>query len=441
MRFWIPLLFLALVLRLGAAVYWQERICGENPFYFGDSETYWELAQAIAEGKPYEFSEYRWQIFRTPGYPVLLAPLFVLFGENPPVYAARILGAFLGTATVAAVGWLSFLLLNNRNAARFAAVIIACDPCQVLTSVFVLSEAPFCLLMVLQLAFWIKGRLGVRASRPLSFSIAGETPANPGAGETPALQFILCGFLYAAAVYCRPSWLYFVPFAMLFDVFAERHSKRLLVEYGTIFLVFAVAMTPWWVRNYRITDRFVATSLQMGPSLYDGLNPNADGGSQMDFVDRFREEERADPSGDPDQDIYEYRVDERMKHAAMQWAWRNPGRTVELAGIKFVRFWNFWPNEPSFSSLPVRLLIVITYVPVLIGAIGGIGVTWKRGFPFWLCWIPAVYFTALHLIFVSSLRYRVPAMLLLAILAGIFFTWECKNSFFTLFTKKITPQP
>ena len=273
-------------------------------------------------------------------------------------------------------------------------------------------------------------------------------PAVPG-------YFTLCGLLYAAAVYCRPSWLYFVPFAMLFDVFwcrpwDRRHPacneagtnpagkmpadpecrqdacgpRGLLVEYGTIFLVFAIAMTPWWVRNYQVTGRFVATSLQMGPSLYDGLHPNADGGSQMDFVDRFREEERADPSGDPDRDIYEYRVDNRMKHAAMQWAWQNPGRVVALAGIKFVRFWNFWPNEPSFSSLPVRLLIVITYVPVLIGAIGGIGVTWKRGFPFWLCWIPAIYFTALHLIFVSSLRYRVPAMLLLAILAGIFFTRE-----------------
>ena len=264
--------------------------------------------------------------------------------------------------------------------------------------------------MVLQVAFWVKGRESCGLQSRLK-------------------NFAICGLLYAAAVYCRPSWLYFVPFALVLDVFAENRLKthfksaeyrQKCVEYGTILLIFVLAMSPWWMRNEQITGRFVATSLQMGPSLYDGLNPNADGSSQMDFVDRFREEERTDPSGDP-RETYEWRVDQRMKREAVQWARQNPGRVIELAGIKFVRFWNFWPNEPSFSSFPVRLLIFVTYAPLLIGAIGGIWWTWRRGFVFWLCWIPAVYFTALHLIFVSSLRYRVPPMLLLVILAGLFF--------------------
>ena len=411
MRFWFALLLLALFLRLGAAVYWQEKICAKNsvgvtPFFFGDSETYWELGRKIAEGKPYEFSEFRWQMFRTPGYPVILAPLFAMYGENPPVYAARFLGAILGTLTVAAVGWLSFLLFHNRDAARLAAFIVACDPCQILTSILVLSEAPFCLLMVLQIAFWIKGRENV-------------------AMRSVCLHFTLCGTLYAAAVYCRPSWLYFVPFAFLFEIvglllFRKRWKiglPRLLGTTMLVLVVFTLLMLPWWHRNYEISGRFVTTSLQMGPSLYDGLGPQADGSSRMDFVDRFREEEQTNPSGDPNKDIYEYRVDNRMKQASIQWAKQNPGRVIELAGIKFVRFWNFWPNEPSFSSLPVRVLIFVTYVPVLVCAIGGIFTTWKRDFSFWLCWIPAVYFTALHLIFVSSLRYRIPAMLLLTVLA------------------------
>jgi hypothetical protein len=35
-----------------------------------------------------------------------------------------------------------------------------------------------------------------------------------------------------------------------------------------------------------------------------------------------------------------------------------------------------------------------------------------------LLWIPAIYITGLHIIFVSSIRYRVPAMICFSILAA-----------------------
>jgi hypothetical protein len=92
---------------------------------------------------------------------------------------------------------------------------------------------------------------------------------------------------------------------------------------------------------------------------------------------------------------------------------------VELAGIKLLRMWNIWPNEPRFSSWPIRLIVFFTYTPLLIFAIIGAWRTVGKGWPYVLYCLPAVYFTALHMIFVSSLRYREPAMLaLLALAAG-----------------------
>jgi hypothetical protein len=183
-----------------------------------------------------------------------------------------------------------------------------------------------------------------------------------------------------------------------------------------------VAMLPWWIRNAYVTGHFVPTTLQVGASLYDGLNPQATGGSNMDFVRHYESEQRQVDSQSPDEcrESLEQRLDRRLRNDALDWAWANPGRTVQLMGIKFLRMWNFWPNEPGLSSRWfIRWTVFFTYTPLLILAIIGAWRTAGRGWPYILCWLPAVYLTLLHVVFVSSIRYRDPAMLaLLALAAG-----------------------
>jgi hypothetical protein len=91
---------------------------------------------------------------------------------------------------------------------------------------------------------------------------------------------------------------------------------------------------------------------------------------------------------------------------------------AQLAAIKFARMWNVWPNEAAFSAWHIRLAVLMTYVPVMVLAIVGAIKTIHRGWPYVLCWLPAVYFTLLHVVFVSSIRYREPAVLALMVLAG-----------------------
>jgi hypothetical protein len=103
---------------------------------------------------------------------------------------------------------------------------------------------------------------------------------------------------------------------------------------------------------------------------------------------------------------------------------------MRLAAVKLARMWNVWPNEPAFRSWPARLIVAGTYLPVLLLAVFGAWRNRDRPWTLALCLAPAAYFTALHIVFVSSIRYRQPAMLLLIVLAaaGVHGRFGEKNS-------------
>jgi 4-amino-4-deoxy-L-arabinose transferase-like glycosyltransferase len=349
---------------------------------------------------------------------LLLAPILRLAGDGcSGVLLARAEAALMGVLAVAAVWWLTRLLFDDR-AALLAAAVATFYPGAIVTSMLILSEAPFCPLMLLQLALW---------------TIAWRAPSRR---QTTIYAF--CGGLAAgAATLMRPSWLMFTPLAaavgFLVTLISRKPPGAMLLRHFEIgcwmMLGLSVAMLPWWARNAWLTGRFVPTTLQVGASLYDGLNPNATGGSDMDFVPQFAAEQRqaaacstAAPgcAGALAREVaYELQLDRRMRAAAIAWAAANPGRAVQLAGVKFLRLWNVWPNEPRLSSWPIRLVVLFTYTPLFFFAIVG---TWRTigwGWPYILCWLPAVYLTLLHMVFVSSIRYRDPAMLAwLALAAG-----------------------
>src|SRR5215210_2295611 len=89
----------AFALRVIAAFWWQARLPAGEQFGFGDSASYWALAERVAHGRPYEYGDGGDRIFRTPGYPLVLAPLF-WFRDSPPAIWARVEGAALGTLAV-----------------------------------------------------------------------------------------------------------------------------------------------------------------------------------------------------------------------------------------------------------------------------------------------------------------------------------------------------
>jgi hypothetical protein len=449
----VLLLVLALAVRLATGFFWQSR--QPNRFGMGDSEGYFTLAQAIAEGRPYEYGPERAQVFRAPGYPLLMAPLFWFTNQDNAVMAARVENAVLGTLAVVGVWWLARQLFDARTAMA-AALMAALYPEAIALSAMVLSETPFCAAMLLQFCLWTAACKAEKRRSALLLALAG-------------------GLVAGAATLIRPSWLLFTPAAAavlamlsrrafsplplgegqgvragrpestsyLSPLLRSPHPNPLPAGEGTgnagfpsallfnirwrhaaiaaaILAGICLAMLPWWIRNAHVTGHFVPTTLQVGASLYDGLSPYATGASDMKQVDQFvAEYRRQAPAVDGESSAaIEYRTDRRLREAALDWAVAHPGSALQLAGIKLLRMWNVWPNEASFSSWPVRLVVAVSYVPLLILGVIGAFRTIHRGWPYMLCWLPAIYFSVLHAVFVGSIRYRQPAMLGLIVLAA-----------------------
>jgi 4-amino-4-deoxy-L-arabinose transferase-like glycosyltransferase len=301
------------------------------------------------------------------------------------------------------VYWSARCLFEGRTA-LVAAGIAAVYPGAISQGSLVLSEAPFVPLMLVSLTLW---------------GLAWQSPARR---RRLCIGF-LSGLVAGAATLMRPSWLLFVPFALLLGLLVSQQRLKQLSTGLVVTAGLTLAMSPWWIRNWGVAQRFVPTTLQVGPSLYDGLNPNADGSSNMDFMRNVRSHDEfhaTAAAGKVRVEVMraEYIVDLYFREAAVAWARLHPWQVAELAAIKFRRLWNPWPNEPSLRSVPLRILVAPTYLPLLALSLWGVWRYGLRGWQYTLCWLPAIYFTLLHMVFVASIRYREPAMIALIPLAA-----------------------
>ena len=413
----LAVLVLAFAARAGAAYWWNDRY-GES-FPLGDSDSYWRLADKVAAGEPYEYGGPNGKIFRAPGYPVLLAGWFQVAGRSPQ--AARYFGAFLGTLGVGGV-----MLLASRFGCRlgtlWAGLLAALYPGAISTSVLLLSESPFVPLMLLQLHLWCRAR-DAREQNRTTYAWA------VGAGLVGALACLV-----------RPSWLLFAPFAAAyFSCVVATHRLDRRSSNGRIkevrnkaagrdlrialvvVISLCVGMSPWWIRNYRAVGRFVPTTLQVGASLYDAWNPRADGGSDMWFsapeferAIAYREKHGELPGGQS-MEVY---LDARLKSRALDWIAANPQSAMRLVVTRWAILWNPWPRGNVLSGGWARHGIALGFLGIVVAIALAVMKcsTWEK--PVELLWLPAVYFTLIHTVFVSSIRYRQPAVLVALALAG-----------------------
>ncbi len=393
-RTWlIAILLLALVGRLVAAWAVQQKVGDQLCLIAGDAEGYWELARKMTAGQGFSLYDPPRHVHRMPGFTAVLALSMKLFGESP--FAARCLLALIGTAACGAVYLLGRRLFDERIA-LIACGLTAISPVMTGFSVLLLSETLFALTLTLSLwcaANWLPA----------------ESREPKAESRYPILWPLLTGISIAIATYVRPSWMLAGPLLAVLVILLKRSRGKACLESAVMLLGLFGAMLPWAWRNHEVSGHWVFTTLWSGPSLYDGLNPDANGDSNMTFFDRDNLMAQ----------MSEWDVDQHYKQAAWQYARQHPGRAVELSLLKLWRYWKPWPSAKEFGGFWRGLLVAAFFVPVcVLAARGG----WQARKQPWVCFLtlgPIFYFAAIHAVFVGSLRYRLPAEYPLCVLAAV----------------------
>lgn len=403
------LLVLALAVRLAAALVIDQQVtaAGRKFLIEGDANGYWELGQKLATGSEYAIHSPPRRILRTPGFPLLLAASIRIFGDS--IFAASLLLAAIGTVCC----WLTYLLAGgifSRSVAVCALLLTAISPLQVGSNVQILSETWF--------TFWVL--LSLWALRPL---LPGLTPgkASPlspsspqsSAGEDcppPLWWAFRAGLVTGFGVLVRPGWILWPVLAGGLLILSPRmtHRSRRLLMSGLLCLGCWCMLLPWALRNASVCGHMVYTSLWSGPSLYDGLNPHATGASDMRFLDQ--------------EALYghfsEYEVNEQYKRRAWQFASRNPGRVFGLALAKMGRYLSPGLLASGFSGGYFSLLCWIWYGFFWTLVVTGVSALRRHLFPLALLASPFLLFLLVHMVFVGSVRYRLPVEFPLSVIAA-----------------------
>lgn len=221
-------------------------------FYRPDSSEYDALAESLASRGTYSQTTdpaAAPELARTPGYPLVVAAVYLLLGHRP-MWAA-LLNVLLGVG-VSLLTYLLGLRVFGRRAALAAGLILALDLASAVYANLLLSETAFTLLLLLVLA--------------------GLPPVTPH----PRMgRMVLSGLLLGGAVLARPIGVY-LPFVLapVFLLGGDRANLRRRVRGSLAFAGCALLLVlPWVVRNYVVAGVAELTSLGAVNLLYHRAAP------------------------------------------------------------------------------------------------------------------------------------------------------------------------
>jgi 4-amino-4-deoxy-L-arabinose transferase-like glycosyltransferase len=363
------------------------------------------LAITIAEGHGYRFfADTTETMLRTPGWPLVLAGLFSVFGYG--LTAVKVFNVLCSVGTGVLTFALGKRVTRNHLVAMAAALIYFLHPAVVIADSRGGLESLFMLFMML-----------------FVFLVYRAFDSNR------LLPYIGAGAILGVTLLIKSTVVLFIPCVFLCLALSERSFAGLrhaVLASGVLALTAGLVLTPWIVRNYRLSGEFVPTMTVGGMAAYTGYYrvKNLPTGREPFVVDEEASHEmqkyatsmnlRFKPGYYPQ--FYSV-ADESRYYRYLGTVVRQHYREDPAFLLKVLAYnaKGFWIGARTAKATVFNMVLVL---PVLAMSAVGAWLGWRRRLPV----LPIVVFIGAfylpHLPILGQARYHVPLIPLLAILVG-----------------------
>jgi 4-amino-4-deoxy-L-arabinose transferase-like glycosyltransferase len=359
-----------------------------------DGLSYFTMAQGLA-ARGELFDNFGQHVFYSAGYPLFLAPLFMVFGAGLPVALA--INLLLAAISIWLVYRLAITLSNDQQSGLVAALVFA---------------------------LWFPGIWNATVlakenlSTPLLLALA---LCAVGVARGSKLMALVAGLLWGAALITGGSALLLCAGVSVALILLWRSGGHFLPAFrsGLCFMLGALlTLGPWLYATDHMVGRPVL-STNAAFNLYIGNNPAATGR----FVSI------ADTPLGKDWNATRERLGEvansdRLQVAAVQWIAANPARAGELALLKLAYFWE--PNVPDAADFTasraiasIRLIEVAEYLVILVAGLMAFRSRLIARDDKWIIAAIIAGFWVIHATAYIIARYRDPVMPLLIVMASV----------------------
>lgn len=367
---------LALLLRIGFILFYDNAKMLINEHYAADERSYEQVAVNLLQGKGF-VNDAGLYSYRAPAYPLFLAILYFIFGQS--LVAVRFVQVIIGALTCLVIYSVGKEVFDER-VGLISAFICAIYYPFIQQVGYLITEILFIVLLALSVYYLY---CAYNSNYKINF-------------------LILSGLSLGISILCRESLIIFPFFVWIWIMLDRRFGFRFKL-YRAILLTFFISLVvlPYTIRNYCIYRAFIPVTVGGGHTLYYGNNPLATGGSGGDWLigqDSFYPQ-------DIENNLLGLEADKVLRNRALIFMRENPRRVLTLS---FKKFWNMWRPFYTRTKLISKITMVLSYIPIIILAILGIFLSRKYWPKTMLLCCLIFYFVVVHMISIATIRYRMP---------------------------------
>lgn len=425
-------LLLAFLLRCSIALSALLLLHDPTAYHAKDTGSYLQPAlELVAAGS---FTTYGApELFRTPGYPLLLS-LGVWLGHVE--FITITLQILLSCATTYFVFLLARELFADARIATWSAFAYSLEPISIISSNWLLSDTLFTFLLAAALFCLIRF---VKAGQPIFLGLS--------------------AIIYALAVYVRPIG-YFLPLALaaVLLVWAIVKREKKLLAYAVAFGLLSFAFIGAWQLRNKAETGYAGFSAAVDYNLYFHQVAALKAKEQrvpfyqvMDELGFYSREKYL--SKNPEQQTWSLAQQyEFMRSEGVKATWRDPlvAANVYLHGLvislfdpgasEYLRLFRLYPQSgkilngvvsEGIIATTIKLVATNPLLSILTGLLGMMLLTYytltfiglKSGttqfnLPMWLLLTTGIYLLALSGGTIAASRFRLPVMIVVCILTG-----------------------